>query len=70
MNCSSFTPPGVTGRNLHVIIKKMEYYREDGSEKHLRDVTGILKVSAGEIDQEYIVKWAEWLDRERPLNNG
>ena len=44
-----------------VIIKKMEYYREGGSEKHLRDITGILKVSAGEIDQAYIVEWAERL---------
>ena len=47
-----------------VIIKKMEYYREGGSEKHVRDITGILKVSAGEIDQEYIVKWAQRLGLE------
>ncbi|MBI4522496.1 MAG: hypothetical protein HY695_01645 [Deltaproteobacteria bacterium] len=44
-----------------VIIKKMEYYREGGSEKHLRDITGILKVSAQEIDEEYIVEWSERL---------
>lgn len=43
-----------------VIIKKMEYYREGGSEKHLRDITGMLKVSGDEIDQAYI---AEWTDR-------
>ena len=47
-----------------VIIKKMEYYREGGSEKHLRDITGILKVSAGEIDQGYIVEWAQRLGLE------
>ena len=34
-----------------VIIKKMEYYREGGSEKHLRDITGMLKVSGDEIDR-------------------
>ena len=45
-----------------VIIKKMEYYRQGGSEKHLRDITGILKVSAEEIDQAYIMEWAERLD--------
>lgn len=40
-----------------VIIKKMEYYREGGSEKHLRDITGMLKVSGGEIDEAYILEW-------------
>ena len=44
-----------------VIIKKMEYYREGGSEKHLRDIAGMLKVSAGEIDDTYIVEWADRL---------
>ena len=44
-----------------VIIKKMDYYREGGSEKHLRDIAGILKVSAGEIDETYIVEWADRL---------
>ncbi|MGH2620875.1 MAG: hypothetical protein ACRDHG_09950 [Anaerolineales bacterium] len=44
-----------------VIIKKMEYYREGGSEKHLRDITGIMKVSAGEIDEVYIAEWADRL---------
>ena len=38
-----------------VIIKKMEYYQESGSEKHLRDITGMLKVSGGEIDEAYIL---------------
>jgi len=28
-----------------VILSKMQYYREGGSEKHLRDITGMLKVS-------------------------
>ena len=27
----------------NVILKKLEYYREGGSEKHLRDIVGILK---------------------------
>lgn len=44
-----------------VIIKKMEYYREGGSEKHLRDITGMLKVSPQEIDEAYIAEWAERL---------
>lgn len=44
-----------------VIIKKMEYYREGGSEKHLRDITGILKVSGEDVDLNYISGWAERL---------
>jgi len=41
-----------------VIIKKMEYYREGQSDKHLRDIAGILKISGDEIDKEYIDFWA------------
>ncbi|MDH4155332.1 MAG: hypothetical protein OEV01_16260 [Nitrospira sp.] len=44
-----------------VILKKMEYYREGGSEKHLRDIAGIMKVSAGSIDEVYIGQWADQL---------
>jgi hypothetical protein len=40
-----------------VIIKKMEYYSEGGSEKHLRDITGMLLTSPGEIDRDYIGRW-------------
>ena len=41
-----------------VIIKKMEYFREGGSEKHLRDITGILKVSGSDLDLAYVGRWA------------
>ena len=44
-----------------VIIKKMEYYKEGGAEKHLRDITGILKVSGDDVDYGYISEWAERL---------
>ena len=44
------------------IIKKMQYYREGRSEKHLRDITGVLKVRRGQIDLPYIQKWARQLD--------
>ena len=44
-----------------VIIKKMEYYKEGGSEKHLRDITGILKISEELIDFNYISQWVERL---------
>jgi hypothetical protein len=41
------------------ILKKMEYYREGGSEKHLRDITGVLRTSGEQIDMAYIAQWAE-----------
>ncbi|MDI6755901.1 MAG: hypothetical protein QME78_16100 [Thermodesulfobacteriota bacterium] len=44
-----------------VIIKKMEYYKEGGSEKHLRDITGILKISGEIVDKNYIAEWARQL---------
>jgi len=44
-----------------VILKKLEYYREGGSEKHLRDIRGVLRVSRGELDLAYVEEWAERL---------
>lgn len=44
-----------------VIIKKMQYYKIGGSEKHLRDITSILKVSKEMIDYGYIEGWVERL---------
>ena len=44
-----------------VIIKKMESYRAGGSEKHLRDITGILKISGEEVNCDYIAEWARRL---------
>jgi hypothetical protein len=48
------------------IIKKMEYYREGGSEKHLRDITGILKVTP--VDRDYVRDWAKRLGLEEIWN--
>ncbi|MBI5575514.1 MAG: hypothetical protein HY896_04040 [Deltaproteobacteria bacterium] len=41
-----------------VIIKKLEYFREGGSEKHLRDIAGIIKVSGDDMDLSYVEMWA------------
>jgi hypothetical protein len=37
-----------------VIIGKLVYYREGGSDKHLRDITGILDFSSDLVDRDYI----------------
>jgi len=44
-----------------VILKKLEYFREGGSEKHLRDISGVLKIMGPELDQQYLVVWARRL---------
>ena len=44
-----------------MIIKKMEYYKEGGSEKHLRDITGILKISGELVDRKYVSEWVHRL---------
>ncbi len=35
----------------YVIIRKLEFYREGGSDKHLRDIRLMLKLSGPQIDQ-------------------
>jgi hypothetical protein len=44
-----------------IIIMKMRYYQEGGSEKHLRDIVGILKISGDEVNKSYINDWANQL---------
>ncbi len=44
-----------------VILKKLQYYAEGGSEKHLRDISGILRISSTEVDRNYIARWARHL---------
>lgn len=43
------------------IIKKMASYLEGGSEKHLRDIAGVLKISGAAVDREFIADWASKL---------
>lgn len=40
----------------YVIIKKLQFYEEGESEKHLRDIRGLLSVSRELIDQEVLQK--------------
>ena len=52
---------GYTARPEDVILGKMWYYREGGSEKHLRDITGIVRVSGEDVDIGYVAEWAQRL---------
>lgn len=44
-----------------VILKKMEFYRDGGSDKHLRDIAGILRVSGDRVERAYVEEWASRL---------
>lgn len=44
-----------------VIIYKLLYFREGRSDKHLRDIAGILAISGGQIDHAYIAQWVAQL---------
>lgn len=57
----SLTPPEC------VIVRKLEFYREGGSDKHLRDIPSMLAMSGKAIDREALHEWiqrrgvqAEW----------
>ncbi|HXU91284.1 MAG TPA: hypothetical protein VFQ62_20740 [Methylomirabilota bacterium] len=44
-----------------VILYKLLYFREGGSDRHLRDIAGMLAVSGSELDMEYLADWARRL---------
>ena len=55
--------PGVDAyfaRPEDVILYKLLYARE-GGEIHLRDVLGIIRVSGPDLDERYVVEWADRL---------
>lgn len=50
-NSISFAPPE------YVILRKLEYFREGGSTKHLTDIRAMLDVSGAAIDRAIIGQW-------------
>jgi hypothetical protein len=44
-----------------IVLSKLMSFREGGSEKHLRDIRGMLKVSGDEIDLTYVASWVDQL---------
>lgn len=42
-----------------VIVRKLEYFREGGSDKHLRDIRTMLKVSGELIDRAELLAWVQ-----------
>jgi len=59
--------PVVLAPPEYVVVRKLEYYREGGSDKHLRDVRSMLAVSGDQFDRSALNEWiqrrglqAEW----------
>ena len=44
-----------------VILKKLQYFREGGSQKHIRDILGVLRVLGDTVDRAHIANWANRL---------
>jgi hypothetical protein len=43
----------------YVIVRKLEFFREGGSEKHLRDIRSMLKISGEMIDHSALAEWVQ-----------
>jgi hypothetical protein len=52
---------GFVARPEDIIISKMQYYEEGGSEKHLRDIVSMLKTSRDRMDRAYLDRWINTL---------
>lgn len=51
----------------YVILRKLEYFSASGSERHLRDVAMMLRISGDAIDREELTRWVERLELARAL---
>jgi hypothetical protein len=40
----------------YVVIRKLEYFEQSGSDRHLRDIAGILRISGDRIDHESLAR--------------
>src|SRR4051794_32113644 len=49
---------GFAARPEDVILGKLWYFAEGGSDKHLRDIAGILRVSGDVVDRDDVGRWA------------
>lgn len=49
----------------YVILRKLAWFREGGSEKHLRDIRGMLSVGGAQLDRAELARWIGILGLER-----
>jgi hypothetical protein len=46
----------------YVILRKLEYFQHSGSDRHLRDVAMMLRISGDTVDSDSLMEWGERLD--------
>lgn len=46
----------------YVVLRKLQYYDMSGSDRHLRDVAMMLRISGDRVDQEALESWLARLD--------
>ena len=56
--------PMVVAPPEYVIVRKLEYFREGGSEKHLRDVRAMLAISGDLVNRAELLDWIQRLNLE------
>ncbi|MDH5643490.1 MAG: hypothetical protein OEY63_04735 [Gemmatimonadota bacterium] len=49
----------------YVIVRKLEFFRESGSDRHLRDIAGMIRISGDRIDRDSLAQ----LVKERDLDD-
>lgn len=45
-----------------VVLRKLEYYRDSGSDRHLRDVAMMLRISGETVEEPELERWIGELD--------
>jgi hypothetical protein len=41
----------------YVVVRKLQYYKESGSDRHLQDVSAMLEISRERIDFQEVEMW-------------
>ncbi len=49
----------------YVILLKLRYFRNSGSDRHLRDIAAMLRISGTLIDRAVLTEWVDRLDLAR-----
>jgi hypothetical protein len=48
-----------------VILMKLDFHRRGGSDKHLRDIAGVLRISGDQLDLGYLESWTKRMGVEK-----
>mgnify|MGYP001818470269 CR=1 FL=1 len=51
----------------YVVVRKLQYHKESGSERHLRDVAAMLEISREKINMLEVDTWPQRLGLEEAL---